>query len=131
MKFYKGKSSETEYLIKDIISDDATGTEGSILEVSGSSGLVAKIYHKWYLELEGKELEEKLEYMVGIKIDEKQRDYISAWPKEIIRDYIEGNWVFVGYTMREVPSMYNIRDIIDLMQNDPDDMDLEYKKIYK
>ena len=131
MKFYKGKSSETEYLIKDIISDDATGTEGSILEVSGSSGLVAKIYHKWYLELEGKELEEKLEYMVGIKIDEKQRDYIIAWPKEIIRDYIEGNWVFVGYTMREVPSMYNIRDIIDLMQNDPDDMDLEYKKIYK
>ena len=110
MKDYIGLKGH-KYNIGELLSEKAIGAEGSVCEVIGEDDIVAKIYHKDVLLSEGVELENKLKLMMKKEIVEKHDVFSIAWPRDVLYENVNGESVFVGYTMRKITAKYTLSDL--------------------
>lgn len=110
MKDYIGLKGH-KYNIGELLSEKAIGAEGSVCEVIGEDDIVAKIYHKDVLLSEGVELENKLKLMIKKEIVEKHDVFSIAWPRDVLYENVNGESVFVGYTMRKITAKYTLSDL--------------------
>lgn len=105
MAVYRGVIHHSDYVLGNPLTN-GMGGEGTVYDICGSSGQVAKLYHPEKLRKEGQELEEKILYMIHHRIDVRMGNLIiAAWPQDALYDR---SGRFTGYVMPRLRSSHKI-----------------------
>lgn len=106
MEIYTGMHNSIYYIDK-ASSMTVKGREGDVCEINNHPHILAKIYDEDILHSLPM-LEEKLKFMLKIKIAQDTEYFSIAWPLDLLYDSAKS---FSGYVMKKFDSKYDLSDI--------------------